>query len=91
MAASIHWTSKETCTTKECIEKGVTTHYINWYWVIYPELYTKYSLHQMQTKRSNQNLKKANIPAETVKKRKNSVIPKINSWEPKVLAVERPQ
>lgn len=47
LAANIHRAPKGTCTTKKCIERGVTTHYTDRCWVIHPELRAKYSLRQM--------------------------------------------
>ncbi len=44
MFVSIYWAPKKACTTKKYIEREVTTYYINQYWVIYLELYVKYSL-----------------------------------------------
>ena len=45
----------------------------------------------MQTRGSNWNLKKANTPAGTVEKWEVLVLPEIDSWQPKVLAVEGPR
>lgn len=50
---------KGTCTTPECVERGVTTHYNDRCWVKNPELRAKYSLKQMKPRGSNRNLRKA--------------------------------
>ena len=92
LTANIYQAPKGTCITKKCVEQDVTTHYIDWCSVIYPELRTKYSLRQMQIKRSNRNLKKTNTPrVKNTKRRKAASTPEINSWQPKVLAVKGPQ
>lgn len=80
LAANIHRASKGTCTTKECVERGVNTHYTDRCWVIHPELRAKYSLRQMRTRRSNRNLKKANTPTvENTERGEASGTPEINS------------
>lgn len=79
LAANIHRAPKRTCTTKECVERGVTTHYTNRCWVLHPELHAKYSLRQMQPKGLNRNLKKINTPAELVEKREEILTSEIDS------------
>lgn len=91
IATGIYQTPKGTCTTKKCVKKGVITHYTNQWWVIYPKLCAKYSLHQIQTSKWNRNLKKAITLAETIEKRNDSAAPKIDSCQPKILAVEKPE
>ena len=78
LAANIHRAPKSTCTTKECVERGVTTHYTDRCWVLHPELRAKYSLRQMRPRGSNRNLKKANTPLESVEK-KEEATPEIDS------------
>lgn len=80
LAANIHQAPKGTDTTKKCVERGVTTYYTDWCWVIYPKLQAKYSLLQMQIKKSNQDLKKAIIPiVDNTKRRKVVGTPEINN------------
>ena len=80
LAANIQRAPKGTCTTKECVERGVTTHYTDRCWILHPELRAKYSLRQMRTRGSNRNLRKANTPAEnTETKREATGTPEIDS------------
>ena len=80
LAANIYRSPKGTCTTKECIKRSVTTHYTDWCWVIHSELQAKYSLQQIQIRRSNQNLKKANTPiVKNTERRVTAGTPEINS------------
>ena len=80
LAANIQRAPKGTCTVKECVERGVTTHYTNRCWILHPKLRAKYSLCQMRTKGSNRNLRKANTPAEnTETKREATGTPEIDS------------
>ena len=69
-----------TWTTQECIDRGSTAHIMERCWVPHPELRPKYLLRSKRTRGSNRNLKKA---AEAA--------PKIDSWQPKLLAVEGPR
>ncbi len=79
LAANIYRAPKGTCTTKECIKRGVTTHYTDRCWVLHLELRAKYSLHQMRPRGSNRNLKKTNTPAGSVEKREETLTPEIDS------------
>ena len=79
LAANIQQAPKGTCITKEYVERGVTIHYTDQCWIPHPELRAKYSLCQMQTRGLNQNLRKANTPAENTEiKRETTSIPEIN-------------
>lgn len=93
LATNIHKASKGICTTKKCMEQGVTTYYTNCCWVLHPKLCIKYSLRQMRPKRLNQNLKKtANIlNALTDNAASGENIPEIVSWQPQVFSVEGPR
>ena len=59
LATATHRAPKGTCTTPECIERGVTTHYSDRCWIKDPGLRAKYSLRQMKPRRSNRNFHKA--------------------------------
>lgn len=48
---------KGLCKNPECIEKGLTTHYTDYYQIKYLELRQKYSLGCMQTRGLQKNLK----------------------------------
>lgn len=61
MVTKIHRAPKGTCTTLECVERGVTTHYNNRCWVKNPELCAKYSFRQMRPRGSNRSLRKVAI------------------------------
>lgn len=63
LSTGIHRAPKGTCTTPECVERGLTTHYNDRCWVKNPELRAKYALWQMKPRGSNRNLKKANAQA----------------------------
>ncbi len=43
-APSIHHAPKGSCTNKECVEKGLTTHYTDRCWIKNPKLRAKYAL-----------------------------------------------
>lgn len=43
---------KGSCTNPECVEKGLTTHYTDKYWIKHPELRKKYGLGKTRTRRS---------------------------------------
>lgn len=58
LATGIHQASKGTCTTPECIERGIKTHYNNRCCVKNLELRAKYSLRQMRPRESNRNLRR---------------------------------
>lgn len=63
LATGIHRAPKGTCTTPECVERGLTTHYNDRCWVKNPELRAKYALRQMRPRGSNRNLRKTNAQA----------------------------
>lgn len=65
---------KGTCTTPECVEKGVTTHYNDRCWIKNPELRAEYSLRQMKPRGSNRNLHKA-ASASATSGTKSNVFP----------------
>ena len=48
LSTGIHRAPKGTCTTLECVEQGLTTHYNNRCLVKNPELRAKYALRQMK-------------------------------------------
>ena len=79
--------SKETCTTKKCIDKEVTTYFLDRCWIKHLELGVKYSLRQIRTKRSNDNLRRGSAPTE-LKWKGSSAIPEMDSWQSKILAIE---
>ena len=73
---------KRTCTTPECVERKVTTHYNDRCWIKNPELRAKYSLRQMKPRGSNQNLHKAaSASAIPGLNRDASPPPKLKSWQ----------
>lgn len=57
LSTGVQRAPKRACTTPECVERGVTTHYNDRCWVKNPELRAKYSLRQMKPRGSNRNLK----------------------------------
>lgn len=61
-------TPRGTCTTQECIDQGITTHFPDRCWIKHPELRAKYSLRQMRTRGSKRSLRKAANPAEPERK-----------------------
>lgn len=88
----VHRAPKGTCTTPECVERGLTTHYNNRCWVKNPKLRAKYAFWQMKPQGSNQNFRKANAPA--AKQAGSAATPaplshlKLESWQPKILLVQ---
>lgn len=68
---------RETCTTQECIDRGITTHFPDRCWVKHPELRAKYSLCHMKTRGSNCSLRKV-TPAEP-EQRETPAAPEIES------------
>lgn len=71
---------KGTCTTPECVERGVTTHYNDRCWIKNPELRAKYALRQMKPQGSNRNLHKAASASATPgPKRDASPLPELES------------
>ncbi len=78
------------CTTQECIDRGITTHFPDRCWVKHPELWARYSLRQMRTWGSNRSVRKAVTHAES--EQKETLAPwEIESWQPRVLAIEGPR
>ena len=73
-----------TCTTQECVDRGSTAHFIERCWVLHPELRPKYPLRSMRLRGSNRSLKKTAAAAAA------EATPEIDSWQPKILAVEGP-
>ena len=63
LLTGVHRAPKRTCTTPECVEQGLTTHYNDRFWVKNPKLRAKYALRQMKPQGSNRNLRKANAQA----------------------------
>lgn len=78
LATRVPQAPKGTCTTQECIDRGITTHFPDRCWIKHPELRAKYSLCHMRTKGSNRSLKKAATPTEPEQKGAPSV-PEIDS------------
>lgn len=78
LATRVPQAPKGTCTTQECIDRGITTHFLDRCWIKHPKLQAKYSLCHMRTKGSNRSLKKAATPPEPEQKGAPSV-PEIDS------------
>lgn len=84
----IHQAPKGSCTNPECIEKSLTTHYTNCYWIKYPKLQAKYSLDLMRPQRSQRNLRGS--AAQDVIPTTEPTLEK-DSWQLKILAVKGPK
>ena len=68
LSTGIQRAPKGTCTTPECVERRVTSHYNDRCWIKNPELRAKYSLRQMKPRGSNRNLNKAASATPATKK-----------------------
>ncbi len=64
-ALSIHRAPKGSCTNKECVEKGLTTHYTDRFWIKNPKLRAKYALGRMRPQGSQKNLRGTSATQET--------------------------
>ena len=53
---SIHFAPKRSCINPECVEKSLTTHYIDRCWKKNPELRAQYALGRMHPRGSQKNL-----------------------------------
>lgn len=73
-----------------CIDRGVTTHFLDWCWVKYLELWVKYSLCHIRIKGSNYSLRKAAASTEPEQKGVPNVL-EMDSWQPKIPTIEDPR
>ncbi len=64
-APSIHHVPKGPCTNKECVEKGLITHYTDRYLIKNPKLQAKYALGRMRPRGSQKNLRGTSATQET--------------------------
>ena len=78
---------KKTCTTQECIEMEVATHFSDRCKVKHSEICAKYFLRHMRMKTLNCNLRKRSALVES-ELRASPGVSEIDSWQLKVWAIE---
>lgn len=81
---------RETYTSQECMTREITTHFLSQCLIELPELWTKFTLCHIKMHGLNQSLKKAATSAQ-LKQKETLTTLEIESWQPKILAIERPQ
>lgn len=84
-AQSLYRAPKKSYTNLKCIEKDLTMHYTERYWIKNLEICSKFTLKKMQTKKAQNNLK-ATQPTNKPTGNRETIL-ELESSQPTVLVV----